>query len=363
MALAITLGLCGSALPPNTAWADDDEEEEEEEPGDDEKGSEGDDEEEEDDDERGQPPVTAGGLFTLTTYPQRESLRPLTMTEKILQARVAIGTDLSAKGAFDTMGVNLEGVYGLQDNFSLIGGFTNAYNMVQFGFYAGFEGALAYDLVNIRLAANVHRNAIPRYSVFCNPPLMPGEVVVDDGTEQGSCGNDGMELATRDNLPNGNYGKGGVKYSLDIGFPFRYAFRQQFALIALHTLMSIDFNSVAQDYVEVQTIEGGGTGGLPTSRTIPRGNGAKPDLNPSVGILANPLSVLSLVIFAQLRIPDFDTSAGAFQVPVTGRISFSPNQKYDIGLEFVLLNVKPPEGQSPIDNRFLSLFLQARVGR
>ena len=69
------------------------------------------------------------------------------------------------------------------------------------------------------------------------------------------------------------------------------------------------------------------------------------------------------MIFAQLRIPDFDTSAGAFQVPVTGRIEFSPNQKFDIGLEFILLNVKPPEGQSPIDNRFIALFAQSRFGK
>ena len=34
-----------------------------------------------------------------------------------------------------------------------------------------------------------------------------------------------------------------------------------------------------------------------------------------------------------------------------------------VGLEFTLLNVKPPEGQSPIDNRFLSLFMQARFGK
>ena len=92
-------------------------------------------------------------------------------------------------------------------------------------------------------------------------------------------------------------------------------------------------------------------------------NGAKPDLNPSLGIATNPITPLSVVIFAQLRIPDFDTSAGAFQVPVTGRVEFSPNQKLDIGLEFTLLNVKPPEGQSPIDNRYISLFMQTRLGR
>ena len=97
--------------------------------------------------------------------------------------------------------------------------------------------------------------------------------------------------------------------------------------------------------------------------TTVKGNGAKPDLNPSLGIATNPVPQLSLVVFAQLRVPDFDTSAGAFQIPVTGRVEFSPSQKLDIGLEFTLLNVKPPDGQSPIDNRFLSLFVQSRFGK
>jgi hypothetical protein len=92
-------------------------------------------------------------------------------------------------------------------------------------------------------------------------------------------------------------------------------------------------------------------------------NKVTPDLNPSIGIATNPIPQLSLVALAQLRIPDFDTSAGNFQVPVTGRVEFSPSQKLDVGLEFTLLNVKPPEGQSPIDNRFLSLFVQSRFGK
>ena len=67
-----------------------------------------------------------------------------------------------------------------------------------------------------------------------------------------------------------------------------------------------------------------------------------------------------MTLFAQLRIPDFDTSAGQFIVPVTARVEASPTQKLDFGLEFTLLNVKPPDGQSPIDNRYLSFFAQAR---
>jgi hypothetical protein len=307
-----------------------------------------------DEDPKDQPPVTAGGLYTMATYPVREIGRPLTMTQGIAQVRAALGTDLSAKGAFDSFGLNLEGVYGYADNFMLLGGITDAYNFKQFGVYFGFEGALAYDIVDIRLAANVHRNAIPDYATFCNPPATPGEMPVG-----GACQN---AMASQDVLPSGKFSAGGTKFSLDLGLPFRYAIKPEIAIVALQTLMSIDFNAVDKDFVSVTPISGA-MPGRPQVMTTVKGNGAKPDLNPSIGIATNPVPPLSVVVYAQLRVPDFDTSAGAFQVPVTGRIEFSPSQKLDIGLEFTLLNVKPPEGQSPIDNRFLSLFMQSRFGK
>jgi hypothetical protein len=311
----------------------------------------------------GQPPVTAGGLFTMRTYPVSENLRPLTMTKGITQLRLALGTDLSAKGAFNSFGVNLEGQYGYSDNFTLIGGITDAYNFKQFGVYFGFEGSLAYDLLDIRIAANLHRNAVPHYDNFCDPPRVPGQTTAtDDPAMDGMCHNaDQSVSATQvvDTLPNGDFSPGGMQFSIDIGFPFRYAFRPEVALVALQTLMSIDFNSAATDHVLV----------IPADMPMPGqaafttqvvGNSAKPDLKPSIGLATNPIPQLSITVFAQLRIPDFDTAAGAFQVPVTGRIEASPSQQLDFGLEFTLLNVAPPTGQSPIDNRFLSLFMQAR---
>jgi len=354
LALALSMGLVSVAGTTRPAYAQDDDDDMEEEGGDEEGGDEGGGEEDEEED-KDQPPITAGGLFTMRTYPVREISRPLTMTEKIVQLRLGVGTDISAKGAFETFGVSLEGIYGYTDNFSLIGGFTSAYNFNQFAFYAGFEGALVYDVVDIRLALNVHRNAIPQYDLFCNPPVTPNETVVPGGV----CGNPN---ATQDNLPSGKYAAGGTKFSVDLGFPFRYAIKPEIAIVALQTLMSIDFNSVSRDFVSVSEVQGA-MPPAPTTETTIKGNGAKPDLNPSLGIATNPIAPLSVVIFAQLRIPDFDTSAGAFQVPVTGRVQFSPNQKLDIGLEFTLLNVKPPEGQSPIDNRYISLFMQTRIGR
>lgn len=352
--LALTLLTSLGYVAAHDLWTDhrafargDDDEEEEDDGGDDDGGDGGDEggdggEEEEEEDAKDQPPVTAGGLFTLKTYPVREISRPLSMTQKIAQIRLSLGTDISAKGAFESFGLSAEGTYGMRDNFSLIGGLTDAYNFKQFGVYFGFEGALAYDLLNIRLAANLHRTALP---VYCGQ-LSPTPTKCTDPTT-------GEEQPL---LPSGDFKAGGMKFSIDIGFPFRYAIRPEVAIVALQTLMSIDFNSIDDGYTILKE-----ENGVVMPTTVR--NGAKPDLKPSLGIATNPVPPLSLVVFAQLIVPDFDTSAGAFQVPVTGRLEFSPNQKLDIGLEFTLLNVKPPEGQSPIDNRFLALFFQTRVGR
>jgi hypothetical protein len=342
---ALSLGVV--ALRAQPVYAEDDEEEEDGGGDDGGKGG-GDDEgegEEEEEDAKDQPPMTAGGLFTMKSYPVREISRPLTITQGIAQARVSVGTDLSAKGAFETFGLSVEGIYGARDNFSVIGGATNAYNFKQFGFYGGFEAGLLYDVLDIRVAANVHRFAIPR---FCgNDPSPPSTCGPDDAM-----------------LPSGNYDAGGTQFAIDLGFPFRYAIKPEIAIVALQTLMSIDFNGSERGDPSMRAM------GTPAYCSSPGAdaancieNGAKPDLNPSVGIATNPVPPLSVVIYAQLRIPDFDTSAGNFRVPVTGRVQFSPNQKFDIGLEFTLLNVKPPEGQSPIDNRFLALFVQSRFGK
>jgi hypothetical protein len=339
--LASALCFAVVGLHAHPAYADDDDEEDDR--GDDEGGGEGD--EEEDEDAKDQPAVTAGGLFTMKSYPIREIERPLTMTQNIGQLRVSTGTDLSAKGAFETFGLSVEGIYGARDNFSIIGGATNAYNFKQFAFYGGFEAGLAYDVLDIRLAANVHRFAIPR---FCgNDPMPPATCGPDDAM-----------------LPSGNYDAGGTQFAIDLGFPFRYAIKPEIAIVALQTLMSIDFNGVQRGDPAMRDPS------KPAYCTSPGAdpmncieNGAKPDLNPSIGIATNPVEPLSVVVFAQLRIPDFDTSAGNFRVPVTGRVQFSPNQKFDVGLEFTLLNVKPPDGQSPIDNRFLALFVQSRFGK
>lgn len=295
LALILSLGTIGVTLPihERVAYAQDEDEEDE-----DSEDSEEDTEEEEEEEDTSQPLVTAGGLFTLKTYPVREIARPLTITQGLTQIRAGFGVDVSAKQAFESVGLTLEGEYGLQDHFSLLGGFTSAYNFKQFALSAGIEGALAYDLIDIRVAGVLRRRAVTG---------------VDDM-----------------GVPNGEYESGDITGGIDLGFPFRYAAKPEIAIIALDTLMSVDFDS-------------------------------KPDLKPSLGISTNPIEPVSVVVFATLIIPDFDTDADLFVVPATARVQFSPSQKLDLGAEFTFLNIKPPEGQKFYDNRFLTLYATFRM--
>ena len=149
LALVLGLGLGTVGYEPASAFAADDDEEEEDSGDDDGGGDEGgddgggDESEDEDEAEADQPPVTSGGLFTLKTYPVSELERPLILTQGLLQVRIGAGVDVSAKGAFESYGLSLEGEYGFRDNVSGVFGFTNAYNFKQFGVYAGIEGAPA----------------------------------------------------------------------------------------------------------------------------------------------------------------------------------------------------------------------------
>jgi len=301
LVLIVGVGFVAALGPSHAAYAKgdkDEPEEEEDDPGD--TGTNTEDCDDCDDDKE-QPPITAGGLFTLKTYPVRELFRPLTMTQQIGQMRLGIGTDVSNKGAFESVGVNLEGIYGYTDNFSLLGGLTSAYNFKQFGLYAGFEGALYYDVIDFKMAVEISRPAVPATDAM------------------------GMVVP-------GKYAGGSAKASIDLGFPLRYVAKPEIAIVALQNVISIDLD------------------------------GSKPDLNPSLGIATNPIAPVSLVIFATLKVGDFDFT-NALTIPATARVEFSPNQKLDIGAEFTFLNVKPPEGQKFYDNRFLTLFMAARFGK
>ena len=318
LVLLMSLGYVAWHGHDHVAYAGDDDEEDGGDDGGDDGGGKdgGGDEEGDEEDDKDQPPVTSGGLFNLKSYPVRELSRPLTMTQGIFQARVGVGVDVSAQSAFESFGLSAEGRYGFRDNVTGLFGLTDSFNFKQFGFYAGVEGALAYDLIDFRTALRISRPAAAEICVAGGAPACPTDAM-------------GMELPGK---PTGKYIAGKVHGSIDIGFPFRYVAKPEIAIVALDTLMSIDFDS-------------------------------KPDLNPSLGIATNPIAALSVVIFAQLQIADFNTDAGFFTVPATARVEFSPSQKLDLGLEFTFLNVKPPEGQKFYDSRFLTLFMQFRAGK
>jgi hypothetical protein len=384
--LALILGLSTTYIAWHTRDAfakkhssdDDSGDDDDEDDGTDDSGGKGGDDSDDSNDDNGddsdadkdQPAVTAGGLYTIKSYPVRELERPLTMTKGITQLHIGVGTDISAKGAFDTAGVNLDAAYGLKDNFTVLGGIDSAYNFRSFDFYFGFEGALVYDLFDIRVAADLHRSAIPHYSYFCEP-VTANDMVDQKMPDPAQCGDqDPNNPAQIVSLPDGNYNAGDMQFSIDLGFPFRYSFTPQIAIVALQSLIKIDFNGVGRDHVLPEQVQLFDAMGQPlmdsmgnnvyVTNYVPAGNSAKPDLTPSIGFALNPIPQLSVVAYAQLIVPDFDTHAGAFQVPVSLRIEASPQQKLDIGLQFTLLNVDPPDPQSPVDNRFLSAYMQAR---
>jgi hypothetical protein len=325
------------------------------------KGDSGGDDDDDDGPDKDQPPATAGGLFTLKTYPQNEILRPLTITQGVMQLKLGLGTDISAKGAFDSAGVSLEAEYGLKDNFMLIGGITDAYNFKQYSIYAGFEASLIYDLLDFRVAADLHRTAYPFFTNYCSP-LSTGDPQGNQLSSSDQCQN--QNNASIVVLPNGTYGRAGTKFSIDLGMPFRYAFAPQVALILGQKIISIDFNGTDTDHVLLNQTDTGTQDAMGneiyTYNNVRVPNGVKPDLDLSGGVAFNPIAQLSILVYAELKIADFDTSADNFQVPVTLQVEGSLSRQFDLGLQFTLLNVIPPDPESPIDNRYVTVYGQYR---
>ena len=327
---AMAAGAVAAPVYRATAWAQDDDDEDDggddggdEGGGGDDEGGGGDDEgggeEEEEEAEEGQPPVTAGGNFTKSTYPQAELERPLTITKGMTEVKAGVGFDLSSEYAFESVGALVEGRYGLQDNAELQLGFKGVYNFSQIDFFAGFEGSIVYDLVDFRAAARMTL-CEDRDTEMGKPPRPPFCVDAD---------------------PDKPGRKKPNPAHVDLGFPFRYAPKPQVAVVALETLMTIDLDS-------------------------------KPDLNPSVGVIVQPIPLVAVMLEAQLQIIDFKTDAKNFRVPATLTVQLSPTNKIDLGLEFTLQNIKgeatdvagatpPRKYGGPFDDRFLTLYGQLRL--
>jgi hypothetical protein len=277
------------------AYADD--EDDEDDGGDDDRdGGGGDDEGEdvEEEEDEDQPPITAGGLYTIKTYPQGEIQRPLTMTKGITELRGGFGFDVSNKTAFESVGAAADLRYGLQDNVELRAGFSGENNFKAFRFLGAFEGSIVYDLVDFRVGATLERTA-----------------------------------TTTDAL--GNEVPGTTSFSIPIGFPFRYAPKEQVAVTALETAFAIQFDS-------------------------------KPDFTPNVGIVIQPQPIVALLLKASLVVADFDFSnTDAVVVPATAAVQLSPNNRLDAGAEFRFNNMKPPEGVKFYDSRNLLFYVRYRL--
>jgi hypothetical protein len=303
------------------AWAQDDDEEDSDEGddggGDDEGGGDddeggGSEEEEEEEVEEDQPPVTAGGLFTKKTYPQAELARPLTLSKGMKEIKAGLGFDISSARAFESVGALVEGRYGVADNVEVQAGFKGIYNFSFIEAFAAFEASIVYDLVDFRVA--------PRFS-FCSP-------------REDDMGNPEPPVLCAK--------KDGALH-LDVGFPFRYAPKPQVGIVALDTLITID--------------------------TEGEDGNAKPDLNPSIGIIVQPVPIVAILVEAQLLIKNFETDKDNFQVPATLTVQLSPTNLIDIGAEFTLQNLKAKEvddgmgGKTggPFAERFLVFYGQLRL--
>jgi hypothetical protein len=158
-AIATSVVVCTA---PISAFAQDDDDEEEE--GGEEGGEEGEEEEEEGGKlDKDQPPVTAGGLYTLDTYPLQEVIRPLTITKGMFEGRLALGFDVSKGSAFKIFDLDLDVRYGVADHVELqFGGFFTLLSPQEVALARQItlaaEMALKYDLVDFRVGADLNFN-------------------------------------------------------------------------------------------------------------------------------------------------------------------------------------------------------------
>jgi hypothetical protein len=118
------------------------------------------------------------------------------------------------------------------------------------------------------------------------------------------------------------------KFDMTFGFPFRYKPKPNVAIIALDKIMTIHTD------------------------------GAKPDLTIGVGLIFQVIKNFAVLGRGEVTIPQFNTDV--IIIPATVAFQFSPNNKFDLGGEFTLGNLKVSDPVKPWDQRSLLLYLQAR---
>jgi hypothetical protein len=128
-----------------------------------------------------------------------------------------------------------------------------------------------------------------------------------------------------------------------VGVPFRLVPKKQFAIVALDKIFTVHTLS-----------------------------GSKPDLNVAIGVVIMPVDIVSIVLRGEFVVPEFNTNF--LLIPASATVQFSPNNKFDLGLEFTFASLKltkadeafnesndnPDDDISVFSRRFLQLFVQAR---
>jgi hypothetical protein len=108
-----------------------------------------------------QPKATAGGVYSLATYPLSEVERTLILPQGVAEVRADIGIDMSKGQTFETWTLRLFGRYALSDTFELQAGVSQLQFIVPdeadnaVALFAGVELALAYDLIDLRAGVEI----------------------------------------------------------------------------------------------------------------------------------------------------------------------------------------------------------------
>jgi hypothetical protein len=126
---------------------------------------------------------------------------------------------------------------------------------------------------------------------------------------------------------------GNTLVGANLGFPVRYAIAPQIAITALESLLTI--NASGDDVA---------------------------DLSPSIGVIATPAPIFSVLARAQINVFDFKFHKANATAPVTVAFQLTPTNKIDLGLLFLLPNAIPPEmGMGNFyDKRAMELYLNLR---
>jgi hypothetical protein len=266
-------------------------------------------EEIEDTQDKDQPPVTAGGLYTIETFPRSEHARTLTLPQGILEFIGEIGFDLSEGRAFKTFNPVIGARYGLSDTFQVEAGADLSFSSFEspglgkFGvgnssiapadtiaLWAAAEIALSYDLVDARVALFV--------------PVDPDFL---------------LDIA--------------------VGLPFKFRLNEKIAIMGLEEILIIHTADGADVDGDVDT----------------------PDLQISAAGLLQVIEPLAVIVRATLFVGAFKFSDQR-RLPVDLDVQYSVSNQFDIGIGVSLTNLAPPENQgNPTDERAFRVWGRFRI--